>query len=156
HVEKEGSLTNTHRMLQWHHKAMDPPGDCRSDAWFLYHLGKRLKGLYADSTDPKDRPLLNLTWDYDFDEQPRLPDGTASRTEAEPDREQVQKEINGHKLNEVDPRTGRPRLLTSFSELRDDGTTACGCWLYSGVCPEPSRNRAKERNRTPGNPVEPD
>jgi formate dehydrogenase major subunit len=155
HVEKEGSLTNTHRMLQWHHKAMDPPGDCRSDAWFLYDLGKRLRGLYAGSTDPKDQPLLSLSWDYDFDEQPRLPDGTVSRIAGEPDLEKVLREINGHKLNEIDPRTGRPRLLTSFSELRDDGTTAGGCWLYSGVCPEPGRNRAMERVRT-DNPLHPE
>ena len=55
-------------MLQWHDKAVDPLGDSRSDAWFLYNLGKRLKGLYAGSTDPRDQPLLRLTWDYDFDE----------------------------------------------------------------------------------------
>ena len=51
--EKEGSLTNTQRLLQWHDKALDPLGDCRSDAWFLYNLGKRLKQLYAGSTDPQ-------------------------------------------------------------------------------------------------------
>src|SRR6516225_9652632 len=122
--EKEGSLTNTQRMLQWHGKAVDPLGDCRSDAWFVYHLGKRLKELYAGSTDPRDQALLNLTWDYDFDERPRLPDGTLSRIEGEPDLEKVLQEINGFKVNEVDPRTGRPRLLSSFTELQDDGSTA--------------------------------
>ncbi len=96
--EKEGSLTNTQRMLQWHDKAIDPLGDSRSDAWFLYDLGRRLKALYAGSTDPRDQPLLHLTWDYDFDEQPRLPDGTLSRIEDEPDLEKVLKEINGYKL----------------------------------------------------------
>ena len=83
--EGRARLTNTQRLLQWHDKAIDPPGDCRSDAWFVYNLGKRLKQLYAGSTDPKDQPLLNLTWDYDFDEPPRLPDGTLSRIEGEPD-----------------------------------------------------------------------
>jgi formate dehydrogenase major subunit len=146
--EKEGSLTNTQRLLQWHNKAVDPSGDCRSDAWFLYNLGKRLKQLYAGSTDPRDQPLLNLTWDYDFDEQPRLPDGTLSRVEGEPDLEKVLMEINGHRLNEIDPRTGRPRLVSGYSELKDDGTTACGCWVYSGVFPEPGRNRANERKIT--------
>ncbi len=95
--EKEGSLTNTQRLLQWHDKAIDPLGDCRSDAWFVYHLGKRLKKLYAGSTDPRDQPLLHLTWDYDFDERPRLPDGTVSRIEGEPDLEKVLQEINGYK-----------------------------------------------------------
>ena len=82
--ENDGTLTNTQRLLQWHTKAIDPPGDCRSDSWFVYNLGKRLKQLYAGSTDPKDQPLLNLTWDYDYDEPPRLPDGTISRIEDEP------------------------------------------------------------------------
>ena len=146
--EKEGSLTNTQRLLQWHNKAVDPSGDCRSDAWFLYNLGKRLKQLYAGSTDPKDRPLLDLTWDYDFGEPPRLPDGTLSRIEGEPDLEKVLMEINGHRLDEIDPRTGRPRLVSGYTDLKDDGTTACGCWVYSGVFPEPGRNRANERKLT--------
>ncbi len=153
--EKEGSLTNTQRLLQWHKKAVDPSGDCRSDAWFLYNLGKRLKQLYAGSTDPKDRPLLNLTWDYDFDEQPRLPDGTLSRIEGEPDLQKVLMEINGHHLDQIDPSTGRHRLVSGFSELKDDGTTACGCWVYSGVFPEPGRNRANERKIT-DDPIQPE
>jgi formate dehydrogenase major subunit len=153
--EKEGSLTNTQRMLQWHDKALDPPGDCRSDAWFLYNLGKRLKELYAGSTDPRDQALLNLTWDYEFDEPERLPDGTISRIEGEPDLEKVLMEINGYCLDEKDPRTGGPRLVSDYSELEEDGSTSCGCWIYSGVFPEPGHNRA--RDRKPGsNPIHPD
>ncbi len=153
--EKDGTLTNTQRMLQWHDKALDPPGECRSDAWFVYNLGKRLKQLHAGSTDPRDLPLLYLTWDYDFDEPPRLPDGSLSRITGEPDLEKVLQEINGHKTNEIDPRSGHPRLMSSFSELKDDGTTACGCWIYSGVFPEPGRNRARERRIT-DNPLQPE
>jgi formate dehydrogenase major subunit len=146
--EKEGSLTNTQRLLQWHDKAVDPLGDSRSDAWFLYHLGRRLKALYAGSTDPRDQPLLRLTWDYDFDQRPRLPDGTLSRIEGEPDLEKVLMEINGCQLTSG-------RLLSGFAELEDDGTTACGCWIYSGVFPEPGRNRARDRQRS-DNPLQPD
>ncbi len=180
--EKEGSLTNTQRMLQWHTKALDPPGDCRSDAWFVYNLGKRLTRLYADSTDPRDQPLLRLTWDYDFDERPRLPDGTLSRIDGEPDLEKVLQEINGYEIvtsdkwrvtreevggqgsgtNEAPVASLATRhsslatcLLSSFSELKDDGSTACGCWIYSGVFPEPGRNRARERRLT-DNPLQPE
>src|SRR2546428_14175349 len=64
HTEKDGTFTNTQRLLQWHHKAIDPPGDCRSDLWVMYHLGKRMKKLYEGSSDPKDRPILDLPWDY--------------------------------------------------------------------------------------------
>ncbi len=135
--ETDGTLTNTQRLLQWHCKAIDPPGDCRSDSWFVYNLGKRLKKLYAGSTDPKDQPLLNLTWDYDYDEPPRLPDGSISRIENDVDAEKLLMEMNGYKLDETDPRTGGPRLLKGFSELKGDGTTSCGIWIYSGVFPEP-------------------
>ena len=53
HTEKDGSFTNTQRLLQWHHKAIEPPGDCRSELDFVFKLGQRLKAMYADSTDPK-------------------------------------------------------------------------------------------------------
>lgn len=124
---KEGSFTNTQRLLQWHDKALDPDGDCRSDAWFIYNLGKRLKELYHDSIDPRDAPIANLTWDYDYDEPPRLPDGSVSRIEGEPDVSKILQEINGYNLKQVDPRTGKPKLLSGFSECKDDGSTSCGC-----------------------------
>ncbi len=154
--EKEGTLTNTQRLLQWHDKAIDPPEDCRSDLGFVYNLGKRLKKLYEGSVEPKDQPLLHLTWDYDFDETPRLPDGSLSRLSDEPDGLKVLQEINGWHTTEMDPKTGKFKLLTTFDECKDDGTTACGGWIYSGVTPEYHRNRARDRVRTPGNTVEPD
>ena len=84
HVEKEGTFTQTQRMLQWRDKAVEPPGDARSDLWFYYHLGRILRERLKDSTDPRDRPLLDLTWDYP----------THGET-ADPDAEAVLREING-------------------------------------------------------------
>ncbi|HEY5985544.1 MAG TPA: molybdopterin dinucleotide binding domain-containing protein, partial [Streptosporangiaceae bacterium] len=112
HVEKDGTFTNTQRMLQWHHKALDPPGDARSDLWFFYHLGKLIRRKLAASTDERDRPVQDLTWDY-----PELGD------QREPSTEAVLQEINGR---------GPAGLLTGFAELADDGSTACGVWIYSG------------------------
>src|SRR5256712_8612893 len=88
-AELEGSFTNTQRMLQWHFKAAEPPGDCRSDPWFTYQLGKRLKKLYAGSTEPHDQGFRNLGWDYD----PATPGAIAG----EPEAEQVLREINGYR-----------------------------------------------------------
>ena len=90
-TEKEGCFTNTQRLLQWRDKAVDPPGDARSDLWFVYHLGRRLKELYAGSAEPKDRPLQALTWDYD-----RKEPEPGSRIHDEPDTLLVLKEINGY------------------------------------------------------------
>ncbi len=152
--EKEGTLTNTQRLIQWHDKAIDPPGDCRSDAWFVYNLGKRLKKLYAGSTERRDQPLLHLTWDYEPDKPFILPDGTPSRIEGEPAVEKILQEINGYHVDELDAKTGKPKLLSGFSDCKDDGTTACGGWIYSGVTPSYERNRARDRVRTPGSLIE--
>ena len=114
HTEKEGSFTNTQRLLQWHHKAIEPPGDCRSDLDFIFKLGLRLKKLYAGSTDPKDQPIHDSTWDYPVK-------GSLS----EPDAEAVLREINGYTVAES-------KLVSGFTDLKDDGSTACGCWIYSG------------------------
>ena len=65
HIEKEGHFTNTQRLLQWRDKALDPPGDARSELHFMHHLAKRVLARYADSEDPKDWPLRNLHWDYE-------------------------------------------------------------------------------------------
>ncbi|MBU2668414.1 molybdopterin-dependent oxidoreductase [Actinoplanes bogorensis] len=112
HAEKEGTFTQTQRMLQWREKAVDPPGDARSELWFFYHLGLLLKERLAGSTRTRDQALLNLTWDYGSSE--------------EPDGEAVLKEINGYDLT-----TGK--LLSSFGEMKADGTTSGGCWIYTGV-----------------------
>ncbi len=115
HVEKEGTFTQTQRMLQWREKAVEPPGQATSELWFTYHLGRMLRERLADSTDPRDRPLLDLTWDYPLHGE-----------EQEPDAEAVLKEINGYEVA-----TGRP--LSSFNEMKADGSTLGGCWIYSGV-----------------------
>jgi formate dehydrogenase major subunit len=114
HTEKDGSFTNTQRLVQWHHKAVDPAGDCRSELHFMYHLGKRLKALYASSNDLKDRPILDLTWDYPTRGQHQ-----------EPDAESVLAEIHGFTVADRKP-------VNDFRDLKDDGSTACGCWIYSG------------------------
>ena len=144
-TEKEGCFTNTQRLLQWRDKAVDPPGDARSDLWFIYHLGKRLKKLYADSNDPKDRPIQALTWDY---ENPEAQKGW--RIQDEPDDLLVLKEINGYyvKTPEHPESYGLHDAphVAGFAALKADGSTACGSWIYSGVYPAPERNRAADRN----------
>ena len=131
HTEKAGSFTQTQRMVQWRDKAVDPPGDAQSELQFTYELGQRIREKLRDSTDPRDRPLLDLTWDY-----PVAEDG-------EPDAEAVLAEINGRHL--TGERAGQP--LAGFAEMKGDGSTDGGCWIYSGVFAD-SVNQA--RRRTPG------
>ncbi len=133
-AEGEGSFTNTHRLLQWHEKAQDPPADARTDLWFSYQLGKRLKALYAGSTLPRDQGFVNLTWDY----EPEPSETSNWRIKDEPSGLKVLREING-----FDSATGAQ--LSGFGTLKDDGSTTCGNWIYSGVFPSPDRNLAASR-----------
>lgn len=126
-AEKSGTFTNTQRLLQWHNKAVDPPGDSRSETWFIYHLGKLLKEKAAKERSAKNVAMNALTWDY-----------PTEGIHAEPKAEAVLAEINGWKWADRS-------LLASFEELKADGSTAAGCWIYTGVMPEEGRNRANER-----------
>jgi formate dehydrogenase major subunit len=95
-AEMEGTFTNTQRLLQFHEKAIDPPGDARSDAWFTHQLALRLKKLYANSTLARDLPFKNLTWDFDYDPG-KYPQET--QIQGEPDVLKINKEINGYKTD---------------------------------------------------------
>jgi formate dehydrogenase major subunit len=130
HTEKSGSFTNTQRMLQWHHTAVEPAGDARSDLWFTYHLGRRIREKLAAADQVKaeaaetvlgeaqalemDRPILDLTWDYPTE-------GPLD----EPDSDAILAEINGYDADR--------KPLSSYTQLKSDGSTACGCWIYCGV-----------------------
>jgi formate dehydrogenase major subunit len=126
YTEKQGSFTNTQRMLQWHHQAVEPGGDARSDLWFAYHLGRRIREKLAGSAEEMDRPVQDLTWDY-----------PVKGPLDEPDAEAVLAEINGWDAE------GRP--LGSYLQLRDDGSTRCGCWIYAGVYADGVNQAARRR-----------
>ena len=125
-AEKDGSFTQTQRMLQWHDKSVEPPDDAKSDAWFVFHLGRKLKKLYEGSTDERDKLIQAMTWDYP----------TEGPME-EPNIESILKEISGYTVAD-----GKP--VPGFAALKDDGSTACGGWIYSGVYAD-GVNQARRR-----------
>ena len=126
-AEKSGSFTNTQRLIQWHNKAVEPPGDARSDNWFIYHLGRLMKERAAKEPTPKNAAMNALTWSY-----------PTEGSTAEPIAESMLAEINGYTVK------GREHVK-SFDDLKADGSTACGCWIYAGVMPEPNKNVANLR-----------
>src|SRR4029079_3565474 len=148
HAEKEDAFTNTQRLLQWREKAVDPPGDCRSDAWFIHQLALRLIAKAKASDDPMDEPLRALDWWYPQDEL------------GEPKMEAVLAEINGWKtepqLNAEGVLFGKDRegqqhhgaQVADYNELKVDGSTACGAWIYSGVFKRDVVNKANARQST--------
>jgi formate dehydrogenase major subunit len=115
HTEKDGSFTNTQRLLQWHRQAVEPKEDCRSDLWFYFHLGRRIKQKLEDSKEPRDELVRALRWDYPTHGQLQ-----------EPSAESVLAEISGSELE-----TGA--FLDAYPKLKDDGSTSCGCWIYCGA-----------------------
>jgi formate dehydrogenase major subunit len=128
HAEKDGTFTNTQRLLQWREKAVDPPGDSRSENAFIFDLGRLLKDRARRDPCARNAGLNALTWDY--------------RTEGEhnePVAEDILQEINGYTVADR-------KLISGFTALKSDGSTACGCWIYTGVFPEAGRNRANERD----------
>src|SRR5262245_54257370 len=127
-AEKDGSLTNTMRLIQWHEKAVNPPGDATSDAEFFTALGKRLQKLYAGSKKDRDRGFLAAGFQYG--DNPK-----------EPNMELVLKEVNGFATEEIKDKDGKVvykkgQALNSFAHMTDDGKTASGCWIYTGVTVE--------------------
>ncbi len=111
HVEKEGTFTNTQRLLQWREKAVEPPGEARSELQFMVELGRKLKARATDA--PRDAALRALTWEY-----------------ADEDAGEVLREIQGN--------------VAHFGHLKADGSTACGCWIYSGVYDGTNKANARE------------
>jgi formate dehydrogenase major subunit len=132
-AEGQGTFTNTQRLLQQHDKAVDPPDDARTDLWFSYHLGRRLKALYKGSDNPRDWPIQNLLWNY-IDPK----ENEHWRIKDEPSADLIMREINGYTWADK-------KLVPGFTALKDDGSTACGCWIYSGVYPAEGKNRAASR-----------
>ena len=126
HVEKDGCFTNTQRLLQWHSKAVEPEGDCRSELWFMYHLGRKIRQKLSQSDDPRDRPILDLSWAY-----------ATSGPSEEPSADQVLREING-----VGP---DGKALGTYADLKPDGSTSCGCWIYCGVYADEQNKAARKK-----------
>ncbi len=127
--EKEGSVTNSGRWMQFRWKALNPKGDSKSDLWIVHNLSKRVKELYKGDNSTKGKIQQALHWDFGNGDYP--------------DNDLINKEINGYDLT-----TGR--TVPGFAALKDDGTTSCGNWIYSGFYPDagPSdtNNRAKNRD----------
>jgi formate dehydrogenase major subunit len=132
HTEKDGNFTNTQRLLQWHHKACEPPGECRSDLHWIYHLGTAIRHKLAGSTDPKDRPILDLTWDYPL-----------QGPHDEPNAEHVLMEISGRKSD--------GSFLSSYDELEEDGSTTCGSWIHCGIYKDGVNQSARKEPQTEQN-----
>ncbi len=127
-MEREGSLTNSGRMVQWRYTGIEPAGQAKPDLEIIHLLFEKVRELYAGSTERKDEALMKGTWDYD----------TSSNVAFAED---VLKEINGYNLENGE-------LLKGIGELKADGSTSCGCWVYPGVFAGNQNNSKRRDNVT--------
>lgn len=125
--EKEGSVTNSGRWMQYRWQAIKPKGQSKSDLEIVHMLTRKLKELYKDSSKVQDEPMNNLYWNYGETDHPDI--------------DLVVKDINGYYTD------GSGKQVTAFANLKDDGSTAAGCWIYTGVWPE-DKNLAQRRDNT--------
>jgi formate dehydrogenase-N alpha subunit len=119
-LEKEGSLMNSARWMQWRYQAVDAPGEAKSDLWIVDQLVRKLKSLYAADGGPNADAITKLAWDYG----------------SPPDPHKVAQEMNGYDLA-----TGK--LLGGLAGLKEDGTTSCGNWLWCGSYTEEGNMMAR-------------
>jgi formate dehydrogenase major subunit len=141
-AEEDGSLTNSGRWLQWHWKGAEPPGEAKGDPEIIAQLFTRLKAAYVKEGGAFPDPILNLTWPY------------AQPTNPSP--EELAKEYNGKALADVlDPKDPTKVLvkagdqIAGFGQLRDDGSTSCGCWIYAGAWTQAGNQMARRDNSDP-------
>lgn len=137
-LEKDGSVSNTERLMQWHDRIKKAPGECRSDAWWTYQLGKRLKAMAEASGLPRDEGLRSLTWSYD------MPQGKQNEMGLPPIEGDCDLDAVAYEMNGFDMVTGKP--IQGSGELKSDGTTACGCRLLAGFINEAGENLTKRRD----------
>ena len=143
-AEDEGSLVNSGRWLQWHWPGQEPPGEAKTDTWIMAQLHMRLRELYRKEGGTFPDPVVNLHWPY--------------RDPQDPQPDEIAKELNGYVVSTVtDPADPSKVLLEkgkqvdTFGQLRDDGSTACGCWIYSGSWTERGNMMARRDTNDPGN-----
>jgi len=139
-AEKDGSMTNSARWLQWKNTAVPPPGECRLDQDIVAEIFLKVRELYQKEGGKFPDPILNLTWPYVNAQHPALGD--------------LAKEMNGKALADLtDPKTQvvikKGQQLPGFAWLKDDGTTACGIWIYAGCWTEAGNQMSRRGTEDP-------
>lgn len=141
-AEDEGALVNSGRWLQWHWPGATPPGEAKHDTWIMAQIWTRVRQLYEDEGGVFPDPILNLSWDY--------------ADPGDPKAEELAREMNGRALDTVRDPDDPTRViaepgqqLSSFGELRDDGSTMAGCWIYTGSWTEDGNMMARRDNNDP-------
>jgi formate dehydrogenase major subunit len=139
-AEKDGTFVNSARWLQWKWAAVPTPGDAKLDQEILARIFLKVRELYRKEGGQFPDPILNLTWNYTVPENPSL--------------SEVARELNGRAIADVEDKATNQVIkagqqLPGFAFLRDDGSTSCGNWIWSGSWTEAG---AMTQRRDPADP----
>ncbi|MDF7676599.1 formate dehydrogenase-N subunit alpha [Neisseriaceae bacterium ESL0693] len=140
-AEENGSIVNSSRWLQWHYAGADAPGEARPDLDILAELHLRIKALYEKEGGKVPEPIVNLSWPY------KVPHA--------PTPEEMAREYNGWALTDLKDDQGQVVVpmggqLDGFAQLKDDGSTACACWIFSGAWTKNGNQMARRDNTNSG------
>ncbi|CAG9233601.1 Formate dehydrogenase O alpha subunit / selenocysteine-containing [Paraburkholderia tropica] len=141
-AEENGSLVSSSRVLQWHWKGAEPPFEARSDLEIMSGLFLRIRAAYQKDGGKLPDPIVKLSWPYS--------------DPASPTPEELAKEYNGKALaDQTDPKdptkvlVKKGDLLSGFAQLKDDGTTASGCWIFCGAWTQAGNQMGRRDNSDP-------
>jgi formate dehydrogenase-N alpha subunit len=142
-AEDAGTFTSSGRVIQWHWAATEPPGQAKTDREIVASLFVKLREMYAKDGGKLPEPILKLNWAY--------------ATSTNPSPEEILREISGRALTDVMDPKDKTRVLVpagqqlaGFGQLQDDGSTACGNWIYSGVWSQAGNLSQRRDTADPG------
>jgi formate dehydrogenase major subunit len=146
-AEETGTFTNSSRVIAWKEKAVDPPGEAKTDSEIMSRLFLKLREMYTKDGGAFPDAIKGLAWPY--------------INASAPAAGEVFREISGRALADLMPLPPPPKLdakgkpipappppanapppvamvkageqLAGFAQLRDDGSTSCGNWIYCGA-----------------------
>ncbi|AXE95572.1 formate dehydrogenase major subunit [Paraburkholderia terricola] len=141
-AEERGSLVSSSRVLQWHWQGANGPGEAKSDLEIMSGLWLRIRKAYKENGGKYPDPILNMSWPYADPESPTP--------------EELAMEFNGKALADVTDPTDKTKVLAkkgeqlaSFAQLRDDGSTASGCWIFCGSWTQAGNQMGRRDNADP-------
>jgi formate dehydrogenase major subunit len=141
-AEERGSLVSSSRVLQWHWKGVEGPGEAKSDLEIMSGIFLRMRKAYGGEGGKYPDPIVKLDWPYANPESPTP--------------EELAMEFNGKAVTDLtDPKDPtkvllkKGKQLASFAQLKDDGSTSSGCWIFCGAWTEEGNQMGRRDNDDP-------
>ncbi|RFU49022.1 formate dehydrogenase-N subunit alpha [Paraburkholderia sp. DHOC27] len=141
-AEERGSLVSSSRVLQWHWQGVQAPYEAKSDLEIMSGLFLRMRKAYETQGGKFPDPIVKLDWPYANPESPTP--------------EELAREFNGRALADQtdakDPSkvlVKKGQQLSGFAQLKDDGTTTSGCWIFCGAWTEAGNQMGRRDNSDP-------